>query len=108
LPSTHPIYHCYFDFDGPPAAADGACIHSNVTGVDIIDHLKGLIVDGRLVAILSKKGYYSPWADWGTHPGAAYDTMDPRRQLQFGVNVIIFALSQEGSITRQVMDTVGN
>jgi hypothetical protein len=107
LPNSHPIYHCYFDFDGPPAAADGACLRSNVGDIDIIGHLKGVIVNGRLVAILSKKGYYSPWSDWGTHPGAAYTDMDPRRQLQFGVNVIVFALTQEGSITRRVMDAVG-
>ena len=106
LPNSHPLYHCYFDFDAPPGAADSACIRSNVAGIDIIDHLKGVIVDGRLVAILSEKGYYSPWSDWGTHPGAAYKSMDPTRQLQFGVNVIILALTQEGSITRRLMDSV--
>jgi hypothetical protein len=31
---------------------------------------------------------------------------DPTRQLQFGVNLIVFALTQEGSITNQVMDSV--
>jgi hypothetical protein len=110
LPNHHPVYHCYFDFDaGPPAAADGACIHSNVENMDILDHLDGLIIERRLLAILTKKGYYSPWANWGTTPfggKGSYREMDPTRQLQFGVNTIIFALTQEGSITHRLMDSI--
>ena len=109
LPNTHPIYHCYFDFDGPPAANDAMYVRDQVEGAYIIDHLKGVIVDGRLVAILTAKGYYGPWSYWGaSFMREGIRTMDPTRQLQFGVNVIIFALIQEGSITHQVMDTLGH
>ena len=38
--------------------------------------------------------------------GAHTQARDAR--LQFGVNVIIFSLIQEGSATRGVMDTVGD
>lgn len=108
LPSSHPVYHCFLGFDAPPGAADSACLCSDVPGAFVVDHLDGVIVDGRLMAVLSEKGYYSPWSDWGTHPGAAYKDMDPTRQLQFGVNVIVLSLTQEGSITRRVMDAVGD
>jgi len=108
LPNDHPIYHCFFDFDGPPSAADGALAAGSRGRSEFKwkDHLKGVVVNRRLVAILSEKGYYSPWADWGLHAGAAYKSLDPTRQLQFGVNLIIFALTQEGSITQQVMSHV--
>ncbi len=110
IPADHPIYHCFFDFDGPPSAADGALAVSLEGGSTVVtdrsqfkwkDHLKGVIANGRLVAVLSEKGYYSPWADWGL--GMAYDKLDPTRQLQFGINTIVFALIQEGSITQQTM-----
>ena len=115
LPSTHPIYHCYFDFEGPPPGADASHLYHKRAGYEnfrnahLIDHLGGLIVDGRLLAILSDKGYYHPWATWRPsyyHPWC--QKQDPTLQLQFGVNVIIFSLIQEGSITHRVMDTLGH
>ena len=55
-----------------------------------------------MVVIESKKWFCSPWADW--RPGV-YER-DPTRQLQVGVNLLVFALTQEGSITHRVMDAV--
>ena len=106
LPNSHPVYHCYFDFDGPPAAADGAMMRELGEG-GIVDHLQGAIVDGRLLAIITGKGYYAPWSYWGTQKTREYyQQMDPTQAIRFGVNTIIFALVQEGSITHRVMDVV--
>ena len=69
--------------------------------LDVPDYLTGVIIDGRLLGIMTKRNYSAPWDHWLTH----YN-MDNTRQLQFGVNIIIFALTQEGSITNQVMDSV--
>jgi len=105
LPNWHPVYHCYFDFDGPPIGADG--MTSRKYGTDVADYLEGLQVHGRLVAILSKKCYYGPWSHFGTNRfGGDYKRYDPERCFQFGVNLIVFALTQEGSITRSLMDTL--
>jgi len=99
LPNTHPIYHCYFDFDGAPTGA-------GATGGEP-KYLEGAEVDGRLCVILSKKAYYGPWSHYGTDRfDGAYKGRDPERALQFGVNLIVFALIQEGSITNRVMDSV--
>jgi len=57
------------------------------------------------VLVLSLKDFTSTWVGWGDSRHA-YSNLDNTRQLQFGVNVIIFALTQEGSITQQVMDMV--
>jgi len=114
LPNSHPIYHCYFDFQGPPPAGDAAALYHKRIGIEshrgahLIDHLDGIIVNGRLLAILTEKGYYHPWATW--RPSYYHDwckQQDPTLQLQFGVNLIIFSLIQEGSITHRVMNTVG-
>ena len=108
LPSAHPMYHCYFDFDGPPIAADGAD-WTSMPDPGVMTYLEGVHVGERLSAVLSKKGYYAPWTFWGkngTGTGGRYLNRDPARCFQFGVNTIIFALTQEGSITHQVMESV--
>ena len=78
-----------------------------IYGVGCADYLEGLEVDGRLSVVISKKAYYGQWSHAGTDRfGGAYKYLDPERALQFGVNLIVFALTQEGSITHQVMDIV--
>ena len=100
LPGTHPIYHCYFDFNGPPDATDGLIRAGDYASWEHPGYLEGLIVEDRLVAILSRKGYYHPWAQGDR---ATYDTT---RHFQFGVNTIVFALTEEGSITHRLMDSI--
>ena len=112
IPFDHPIYHCFFDFDGPPLGSDRL---SRMTAGPLSRQadrfLQGAHIDRRLTCVYSRKGYFHPWGDWGPDgPGArqgrGYGLLEPTRQLQFGVNLIIFALTQEGSLTRRVMDAV--
>ena len=91
LPGSHPMYHCYFDFSALPAGADAWLRPGTRT-----PYLEGLEVKGRLVAVLSKKGYFAPW-------GEAMGKPSFERELQFGVNLIVFALTQEGSITHRLV-----
>ncbi len=112
IPKDHPLYHCFFDFnDGPPMGADWKRTHNNILGGPY-PFLEGVTVDGRMYAILSRKGMGHAWSDWGLDGAGArqghsdYAQFDPTRSLQFGVNVVIFALTQEGSITQQVMNYV--
>ena len=109
LPSTHHIYHCFFDFDGPPEGrghyldvSAGAAYRRDERRVD------GVTLYGRLLGLVSTKSYANAWGDWGAGGAvpSLYGTLDPTRCLQFGVNSIVFALTQEGSITSQVMDSV--
>ena len=104
LPNSHPIYHCYFDFSGPPVGADAA-EHSMYPDLcRVIPYLEGLHAEHGLVAILSRKNYAHAWTFWG--PGRGWSDWDPKRPLQFAVNTIVFALTQEGSITRRLMDSI--
>ena len=104
IPNDHPVYHCFFDFDeGPPNGAELNLSH--VVGVSggnkrsttmpkQVHYLEGITIDDRLVAIYSDKGYAVKWA--------ANTNNEP--QLKIGVNMVVFALTQEGSIAQQKMD----
>ena len=102
IPNDHAIYHCYFDFpDGPPVGADYFNKHyPQCTLKGPYPWLEGVSVEGRLLAIMSNKAYQDVW---GGNPAV---TGDPTRTFQMGVNIIVFALTQEGSITNRVMDSV--
>ena len=102
VPNSHAVYHCYFDFDGPPIANDGADKH-NHPEVQILPYLEGIQIEGRVAALLSGKLMYRGWA-FGQ--GGATKDLDPTRPLQFGVNTVVFALTQEGGITHQLMESV--
>ena len=109
LPNEHPIYHCYFDFkSGPPIAGDHwfTPLLSHVPGRDPYKYLEGIEIENRLVAIVSKKWLGNAWGDWGPGGYPGYGNLNPTRALQFGVNIVIFALTQEGSITHRVMSAV--
>jgi hypothetical protein len=102
LPNAHPMYHCYFDFDTPPPGA-GTSADRNF---NISDHLEGVTLEGRLLAVMSKRGYFQPWFLWGPDFSKKSWAQDNTRQHQFAVNTIVFALTQEGSITRRLMGAV--
>jgi hypothetical protein len=63
-------------------------------------YLRGAVVEDRLVAVLSNKGIMHLWGD-PDNP-----LLRNERFLQLGINTIVFALTQESSITRRVMDAV--
>ena len=101
LHNTHPIYHTFYDFDGPPVGSElRVPSFSQQRGLDYVMiresvyNLEGLFLEGRLVGIYSDKGYVHNWSEhYGNEP-----------QLRFGINAVIFALTQEGSIAQQQID----
>ena len=108
LPNNHPLYHCFFDFpEGPPVG----CYWKSYGGSEGArmpwGYLEAVMLEHRIVALLGDQRYANAWGDWGREGvSSTYAVLDPTRPLQFGVNLLIFALTQEGSITRQVMDRV--
>lgn len=99
LPNNHPIYHSFFDFDGPPlGGGDG-------TGRGSTDYMVGVEVEGRLAVVLSYQNLAVVWENVPFR-NIRKDFTDNSRFLQFGINLIVFALTQEGSITNRVMQTV--
>ena len=57
-------------------------------------YLEGITIGDRLVAIYSDKGYAKKWDA----------TSNNEPQLRMGVNMVVFALTQEGSIAQQKME----
>jgi len=106
IPNSHPLYHCFEDFDdGPPQGSEvniSAVIGRNLGNYDHrfksmskqVLYLEGIWIDDRLVAIYSDKGYAQKWAA----------TSNNEPQLRIGVNMVVYALTQEGSIAQQKME----
>ena len=104
IPVSHPIYHCFFDFDAPPLGSEIATVSlvgvtdpmrfNRTTVAERVLFLEGITVSDRLVAVYSDKGYAKRWAD----------NSNNEPQLKIGVNMVVFALTQDGSIAQQKMD----
>ena len=94
LAPDHPLYRAFFDFDGPPVGDDA------VEGSRVIGYLEGVTLGDRLVAVVSRKEIGKAWGDFEERG------IDPTRQLQFGVNLVVFALTQPESITDRAMGKV--
>ena len=97
IPNNHPIYHSFFDFDGPPVGSEVDAYKSG-TGftepVELVHYLEGVFLKGRLAVLYSDKGYGINWQKM----------MDNEVQLRMGVNLVVFALTQKGSIAQQQID----
>jgi hypothetical protein len=99
LPENHPIFSIFFDVRGgvPPTTALGHVARPEIAW----SSMDGLWVKGRLAG-----------ADYGIGGGANYWGRaehlgaDATRSRQLGVNIIVYALTQEGSITHQLMQMV--
>ncbi|MFC1539491.1 DUF4159 domain-containing protein, partial [Candidatus Latescibacterota bacterium] len=93
IPKSHELYHCFFDFtDGPPNGSEIGT-YKTATGANLSKqrlYLEGVWYNGRLVAVYSDKGYIVKWND----------NTNNEPQLKIGVNMIVYALTQEGGMVR--------
>ncbi len=107
IPNSHALYHCFEDFNGPPQGDEVGQSMVNAGGIVNLQfgymkvtmskqvlYLEGIWIDDRLVGIYSDKGYARKWED----------SSNNEPQLKMGVNMVVFALTQEGSIAQQKMD----
>ena len=90
LPESHPVFHSFFDLDVVPSGYWSG-ISAKWQGWL---HTTGYFIDGRLAAIET-----SNYWGWFNHLYSG----DSTRQLQMAVNVVVFALTQEGSMTQRLM-----
>ncbi len=97
IPDRHPIYSAFFDVRGGMVSGYGTKLASGKQGVPSWPALTGYYVKGRLAGISSRQG-----TGWLDHTASG----DGSRQLQMAVNIIVFALTQEGSMTQRLMQMV--
>jgi hypothetical protein len=106
IPNDHAIYRCFEEFpDGPPVGSELKLARSaENTGQgrealsamlpEQVLNLEGIWLGDRLVAVYSDKGYSNIWKEYS----------DNETQLRMGINFVVYALTQEGSIAQQKMD----
>ena len=99
IPSDHPIYRSFFDMgpDGVPLSSGGGHTQHK-QAVAVATYLNGLWIGDRLAAVdgigLGMFGYTVRLG------------VDTTRAQQLGVNILVYALTQEGSITQRLMQMV--
>lgn len=98
IPDNHWLYHCWEDFAGPPAGEDEVRPNPNHPVKERYRYLEGVFLNGRLAVLLSSKGYCKAWGAWPRNPPSTGGPLDNTRQLQFGINVVVFACTQKGGI----------
>ncbi len=96
LGNEHPLYHIFFDFEGGPPPGGESSVGANaVTGkASPVPYLEGIYLGDRLVAVYSDKGYGAFWEK----------EFENEPHLKMGVNLVVFALTQRGSIAEQQID----
>jgi hypothetical protein len=102
VPDDHPIYSIFFSIGGkgtPLTTAGGH--HDRKT--EEWNYMVGIWVKGRLATLDFGFQGGAGAGIWGQGSQLGVDTV---RHMQFAANVIIYALTQEGSITHQLMQTV--
>ena len=93
LSPAHPIYHSFFDFD--------MSVRDNLNQVEIGD--MGLVVGERLAVFISAARRISTENATPALRENNVEVVDGTRHLQFTVNTVVFALTQEGGVTQQLM-----
>jgi hypothetical protein len=84
IPNTHPLYSCFFKFDGPPTTGG----ELNGWGDDLVhEYLKAIEFGGRIRLLYSNKDYGCEWDyDFRNKRFLAVDN------TRFAVNIIQYAL----------------
>ncbi len=95
LPDDHPVFSAYFEFKGgAPTSTRGTSSNKNQNAWQ---YTTGHYIEGRLVGISFSLGLgYTESAEG----------QDKLRQMQMAINVIVYALTQEGSMTQRLMQMV--
>ena len=92
VPENHPIYNCFFDIGSAPIVNDGYATQGPTR-----NDLQATWIGDRMVAFT-----ISPF--WISR--ARLHGKDTTRYLQLAVNTVVYALTQEGSMTQRLMQMV--
>ena len=97
LPDDHPVFSSFFDLrGGAPSSYQGGSLASGKQGIHSWNRTTGYFVKGRLAGINFS---------WGTGIGNRREK-EAGRNRQLVVNTMIYALTQEGSMTQRLMQMV--
>lgn len=82
IPDGHPVYSCFYDFNGPPPGWEEAWPRH---------YLEGVFLEGRLAGLFADKGYVHFWAQ----------PFGNEAHLRLGINAVVHAMTT-GTMARQL------
>ena len=109
LEHDHPLFHAFYDLEGPPDVSRGQARVVGLNTETLKQSLKaqGVEYAGRLVGVLGvdilnwRRYYYQG------HGKPAGVPPDNRNDLKYGINLVVFALTQEGSLAARFVKSGG-
>jgi hypothetical protein len=112
LDPSHPLYHCYYDLSSLPMGFwDWTYTYTGSAEHYSPEYLEGIEVAGRLAGVYSQKDYADFWAGEAEYIRANTQIVNDRftiggeelKPYDLGVNVLVYALTQEGSLARRLV-----
>ncbi|MCY3666350.1 MAG: DUF4159 domain-containing protein [Gemmatimonadetes bacterium] len=112
LEITHPIYHCFYDVGSLPRGMRDMHFITENKPPPTPDYLEGIMVGEHLVGVYSMRGYADFWAgiakqerDWQYNVSNSpfFDSAEEELVYDLGVNIVVYALTREGSLARQLI-----
>ena len=115
LAITHPLYHCFYDVNSLPRGMRDLHFIAGEYPPRTPDYLEGIVVGDQLVGVYSMRNYADFWAgigrelvDWSlvnnvVNHSALFSAEEPL-VYNLGVNIVVYALTREGSLARQLVD----
>ncbi|MFA6108970.1 MAG: DUF4159 domain-containing protein, partial [Candidatus Latescibacterota bacterium] len=114
LAMDHPLYHCYYDLGSLPMGFyDWPYLYTGAREHYSPDYLEGIQVGDRLAGVYSQKDYADFWAgqaelirerDQASNFQGRFNLGgEELKPYDLGINVLTFALTQEGSLARRLV-----
>ena len=112
LETTHPIYHCFYDVNSLPRGMRDMHYLKEESPPLTPDYLEGIVVGGQLAGVYSMRGYADFWSGSGQQEWEAFDVVnspfiasaEEPLVYDLGVNLVVYALTREGSLAQQLVD----
>jgi hypothetical protein len=115
LEMAHPIYHCFYDINSLPRGMRDMHFVKNESLPLTPNYLEGIVVGDQLVGVYSMRGYADFWAGIARQEldfvserniidSAFHTSAEEPLVYNLGVNLVVYALTREGSLARQLVD----
>ncbi len=115
LEISHPLYHCFYDVNSLPRGMRDLHFLAGDYPPRTPDYLEGIVVGEQLVGVYSMRNYADFWAgigrelvDWSLVNNVANHSVlvsaEEPLVYNLGVNIVVYALTREGSLARQLVD----
>ena len=113
LEITHPLYHCFYDVGSLPRGMRDMHFITADQSPLTPDYLEGIVVGEQLAGMYSMRGYADFWTGVAKQERDRWFEVDNSPFLgsaeeelvyNLGVNIVVYALTREGSLARQLVD----